>query len=101
MTKKVSFLVFCVLCFSYVCMAQGSAVISKPKTEMLQFFPHTPAFLPILPNALKVIPPSYYTDKWSFFCDKEWKFEKSTGVPFKFRLGSVEQTDYLEGKNGH
>lgn len=35
---------------------------------------------------------------FAFFCKKEWQFEKKTAVAFKFRLGSVEQTDYWEGK---
>lgn len=36
---------------------------------------------------------------FAFFCKKEWQFEKKTALSFKFRLGSVEQTDYWEGKS--
>ncbi len=48
---------------------------------------------------LQVVPENFYTNKMGFFCKQEWKFEKHSLIPFKFRLGSVLQSDYLEGKN--
>ncbi len=47
---------------------------------------------------IPVIPEKFYTNTLSFFCEKEWKFEKITSIPFKFRLGSVQQVDWMEGK---
>ena len=47
-----------------------------------------------------LVPPSFYSCNLAFFCRQEIKFEKITKIPFKFRLGSVQQVDYLEGKNG-
>jgi hypothetical protein len=35
---------------------------------------------------------------WGIICQKEWKLEKTTGVPFRFRLGSLEYVDRLEAK---
>ncbi len=45
-----------------------------------------------------LISPTFYTNTLAFFCRQEIKFEKATKIPLKFRLGSVQQVDYLEGK---
>ncbi|MCP9752962.1 hypothetical protein [Ferruginibacter sp. HRS2-29] len=52
---------------------------------------------PIL-STVPVIPANFYSTNLGFFCKKEWKIEKATKIPFRFRLGSVQYVDYLEGK---
>jgi hypothetical protein len=47
-----------------------------------------------------LISPTFYCSNLGFFCKQEIKFAKITKLPFVFRLGSVEQVDYLEGKRG-
>jgi len=42
--------------------------------------------------------PQFYSSQLGFFCKQEIKFDKITKIPFRFRLGSVEQCDRLEGK---
>ncbi len=39
-----------------------------------------------------------YSQNFGFFCKKELQLEKVTGVPFKFRLGTVQYCDWMEGK---
>jgi hypothetical protein len=62
-----------------------AAIVKKTKME-------------ISPSML--ISPTFYCDNLGFFCRQEIKFAKVTKIPFVFRLGSVEQVDYLEGKRG-
>ncbi len=49
-------------------------------------------------NPLTILNPGFYTQHFGFFCKKELQFEKATKIPFKFRLGSVQQCDWMEGK---
>ncbi len=41
---------------------------------------------------------SYNCNELAFFCRLEVKMEKAAKLPVKFRLGDVQEVDYLEGK---
>lgn len=47
---------------------------------------------------IKILPSDHYVRGLGFFCKKELQLEKATKIPFRFRLGSMEYTDQLEGK---
>jgi hypothetical protein len=57
---------------------------------------HTSSF--IHNKSYGIIPPNYYTLQFGFFCKKELQLEKAIKIPFRFRLGSLEQCNKLEGK---
>lgn len=51
-----------------------------------------------LPTSLSAIAPNYYTQHFGIMCKQELAIEKVTKIPFRFRLGSLQQCNYLEGK---
>lgn len=49
------------------------------------------------PVSLSMLP-SWSAECLPFFCRIEYRIAKGNAVPFKFRLGSVDYVDWLEGK---
>ncbi|HZE83960.1 MAG TPA: hypothetical protein VE035_06595 [Puia sp.] len=50
------------------------------------------------PTSLRPLTDDYYTRHFGFFCQKELRIEKSTHIPLRFRLGSLDYCNMLEGK---
>jgi len=50
------------------------------------------------PVSCSVVNADFYTRNFGFFCKKELQFEKATKIPLRFRLGTLQYNDYLEGK---
>jgi hypothetical protein len=62
-------------------------VMSQQKIDSLKNIP------------IRLVAPNYYAQNLAFFCKKEIQMEKITKIPFRFRLGSIEDVDRLEGKH--
>jgi hypothetical protein len=98
-SKKKTFIALTVkLLFSFPC-AQAQVTKDTVNLDSARFLPvyNTNFFLnrPILSNQ---IPGNFYAKQLPFFCNKELQVQKAVGIPIKFRVGSVEYCDKLEGK---
>jgi hypothetical protein len=70
------------------------AQMQTPATDNPVRLRDSALYLPI-----RLVPQDSYSKELAFFCKREWELEKKTGVPMKFRLGSVDYVNTLEGKN--
>jgi hypothetical protein len=51
-----------------------------------------------VPLKISVFQGAFDEKMLSFFCRKEWQFEKATAIPLRIRIGSLDYADYLEQK---
>jgi len=54
--------------------------------------------IPAIPSGFSLINQPFTPQKLPLFCRWEYQIEKSTTLPLRFRLGSIDYTDYLEQK---
>jgi hypothetical protein len=45
-----------------------------------------------------LLPGDFYNRQLGLMCRMEWALEKNTRIPLRFRLGSLEYCNWLEGK---
>ena len=64
---------------------------SSPVLFVKPAFFSSPTYKPFMPA-------DFYSKQLGFFCKQEIKMDKAIKIPFRFRLGSVEQCNWLEGK---
>jgi hypothetical protein len=98
MKGKTKFLIFCMIFAVKITDAQVISI--KPATSKGSgFYLSSLHYLNFPVNtSFSAIPSNYYSSRLGFFCKKEIRFETATGIPFKFRLGSVQTCDWMEGK---
>lgn len=116
MQRRFSFLVVLLLMFSGEILGQNSFVprqFVQPKNIVSQtdnypdFKPtfSTTRFLKAEPgtgfnkyNLMNLPTGAYYPNSLGIICKTELQLEKITSVPVRFRLGSLEYVNWMEGK---
>lgn len=68
---------------------------SKPFSARELAWPPLPGKLLLPASSIRH---DFYTQHFGFFCRQELRFEKTSGLPLRFRLGSLQDCNYLEGK---
>lgn len=104
MERTIKIIVVCLASMFYAGYMQAQSSLAKQQLPAagnclrLLHLPDDSSANANRPSLNTIISSDYYTQHFGFFCDKELRLEKSTGVPFRFRLGSMESCNKLEGK---
>jgi hypothetical protein len=83
-------------------LLQNPVVLNKYGSNQLHYFHQDLSGKTAPPNLnvgpLHLVSPDYYTNHFGFFCRQELWLQKETYIPFRFRLGSLNYVNQMEGK---
>ncbi|WP_436485674.1 hypothetical protein [Chitinophaga sp. ARDCPP14] len=79
-------------------LCDTTGFLLKPATLLSASTRKFPTPVPVTAPVYRLAADEYYQQHFGFFCKKEWVWQKQTGVPLKFRLGSYSYAQQQEGK---
>ena len=97
LSKKKTILAITVKLLFSVALLHAQSPRDTATQKLIRFYPVSNNTI----NTVKypAVAPNFYAKQLPFFCNKELQIQKTTGIPVKFRLSTVEYCDKLEGKN--
>ena len=100
MKQKRIFLFFCMIFVAKVGFSKSAAYLTDTLGPLAQLTASNKRYYSSSLLTYPSFSKKQVVDQWGWFCKKEWKMEKVTGIPFRFRLGSVDDCNWMEGKKG-
>ena len=98
MKQKTKILIFCMVFVANGAFCQKNNIFPLGKTNQNKSLSTVTYGFNSRLAAIQTIPANFYAQQLGFFCKKEIRFESTTKIPLKFRLGSVSYCDWMEGK---
>ncbi len=99
--QVIIFLFFCNASYAQTSVhfinSNTNSFISKAAAAPSAHF-YLPAYPSIVKRINAPVSANFITSNYSFFCKEELRIEKATKIPLRFRLGSLEQCNFYEGK---
>ena len=86
------------ICFLAIFFLLSSLAVSAQRRNDTAFHAIKMSKDNIKTVSVLLLPSNYYSTNLGFFCKKEIAAEKAIRFPVKFRLGSVQYCDAMEGK---
>jgi hypothetical protein len=90
--RPIRLLIILLLSHFNCCLGQQKIHASDTFDLKMRIFPD-----PLL-KPMFIVRPDFMNVMQGFICKQEWKFEKKTGLSLKFRLGSLDYVNKMEGK---
>ena len=85
-------------CMKYIVIAVLILLIATSAKAQLMVKTNQSKIDSLKLQPIRLVPDNYYSCNLGFMCKKEIEIQKSTRLPLKIRLGSVEDVDKMEGK---
>lgn len=97
--KKCEILIFCMVFVAGAAFCQPKTLQSPAGRPFSGFFSRLQGVPPAGPVGFRQpVTGQAWVGSLGFFCRQEIRFNRQLPVQLRFRLGSVEQCDFLEGK---